>query len=209
MVLPKMDRRRSIEGDQRSEKKERRRRRRRRREEETEPLPSPPVVARELSRPAPASDFSPVRGDGTSPARGERSRRRRRAIFLPCEETEHLPAWGERSRRLPINSDPVADKSTYSELACWMSASRTLRESLNDFRMETRNICAGNHPAATRNPDPIPPPPPRLQFLVPPNPSGASYPSLLLAFVALLQRGSKLRHDRQTLSRFVALEEGE
>ncbi|RZS24844.1 hypothetical protein BHM03_00057955 [Ensete ventricosum] len=52
--------------------------------------------------------------------------------------------------------DPVADKSTYSELACWMSASRTLRESLNDFRMETRNICAGNHPAATRNPDPIP-----------------------------------------------------
>ncbi|RRT60868.1 hypothetical protein B296_00027303 [Ensete ventricosum] len=45
MVPSKIDRRRSIEGDRRSEKKGRRRRRRRRRRrgEETESLPSPPT----------------------------------------------------------------------------------------------------------------------------------------------------------------------
>ncbi|RWW29167.1 hypothetical protein GW17_00006318, partial [Ensete ventricosum] len=82
-----IDRRRSIEGDRRSEKKGRRRRR----GEETEPLPS-----------LPAGRPRAIAAHG-SPACYRRPHSR--VIFLPREETKRLPARGERSRRLFCSLD--------------------------------------------------------------------------------------------------------
>ncbi|RZS19825.1 hypothetical protein BHM03_00052260 [Ensete ventricosum] len=65
----KIDCRRSIEGEKGEKKKKKKKRKRGRRKKYLVP---------------------------SSPAR--RRRPRSRAILLPCEETECLPAWGERSR---------------------------------------------------------------------------------------------------------------
>ncbi|RRT65027.1 hypothetical protein B296_00041381, partial [Ensete ventricosum] len=86
MVPPKIDNRRSISTVD-SRLREIKDQRKREEGEETEPLPSPPVgrphpVALALSLPGPASDFSPARGDGTSP------HARRRRNVSPREEKD-------------------------------------------------------------------------------------------------------------------------
>ncbi|RWV94125.1 hypothetical protein BHE74_00002480 [Ensete ventricosum] len=81
-----IDRRQSIEGEKRKKKKKKRKRRRGEKKE-VPPFPAPSL---------PAGRLHTVAACG-SPA--HRRCPRPRVIFLPLEETERLPARGERSRR--------------------------------------------------------------------------------------------------------------
>ncbi|RWW16413.1 hypothetical protein GW17_00019703, partial [Ensete ventricosum] len=87
LIEGEIDRRRSIEGDRRSEKKKKRKKKKRRRNKTS-------IVAVHRSparrRPCPVVAYG-------SPAHCHRPHPR--AIFLPREETERLPVRGERSRR--------------------------------------------------------------------------------------------------------------
>jgi len=58
----------------------------------------------------------------------------------------NLPANHSKNRENQKISQIGHQSSTHSVLACWMSASRTLSESLNDFLIDARTITSTNHP---------------------------------------------------------------